>query len=250
MVTLINKKFSLFKLKQTEVAVIYHRLESSEVASKLTRQQKTLQCRQFDSLWISRAKTSSAVLIEPKFLREREGAAIHPILNSSSYVRHQTKHKRRLWCYLWIRNFHSLKVKQTGGEEAFWPPTHWWSVIKRFIYHSVPEGAKFVDFSHFTETPTMMRLCLLWISDTGISLTKSTPDMTTVKSIHQIFYPRRNSGSLKRINSLPLSIRTNWPTHTLFHHFYFIIGTWSDWPLKSKQSKLFMFPPNFLHREV
>ena len=135
----MNKKFSHFKVKQTEVAVIYHRLESSEVASKLTWQQKTLQCRQFDSLWISRAKTSSAVLIEPKFLREREGAAIHPILNSSSYVRHQTKHKRRLWCYLWIRNFHSLKVKQTGGEEAFWPPTHWWSVIKRFIYHSVPE---------------------------------------------------------------------------------------------------------------
>ena len=124
---------------------------------------------------------------------EREGAAIHPILNSSSYVRHQTKHKRRHWCYLWIRNFHSLKVKQTG-EVAFWPPTHWWSVIKRFIYHSVPIGAKFVDFSHFAETPTRCG-CLLWISDTGISLTKSTPDMTTVKSIHQIFYPCRNSVS-------------------------------------------------------
>ena len=126
---------------------------------------------------------------------QREGAAIHPILNSSSYVSHQTKHKRRHWCYLWIRNFHSLKVKQTG-EVAFWPPTHWWSVIKRFIYHPVPKGAKFVDFWHFAETPTMMRLPALNFWHRNFS-DKSTPDMTTVKSIHQIFYPGRNSDSKK-----------------------------------------------------
>ena len=36
----VNYKFSLFKVKQTEVAGIHHSLESYEVASKLTGQEK------------------------------------------------------------------------------------------------------------------------------------------------------------------------------------------------------------------
>ena len=40
--------------------------------------------------------------------------------------------------------------KQTGGVAISGPPTYWSvKVIKRFIYHSVSKGAKFVDFSHF-----------------------------------------------------------------------------------------------------
>ena len=127
---------------------------------------------------------------------QREGAAIHPILNSSSHVRHQTKHKRRLWCYLWIRNFHSLKVKQTGGEEAFWPP-HTLMVSHQKVYLSFSSWrcqiCWFFTFYRDTDNDAALPALNFWHRNFSDKI--NTWHGNCQKYSSDFFYPRRNSVS-------------------------------------------------------